>query len=79
MDETRQRVSSESAYLTKDVLARPNLVVVLHAHVTRVVCDDNGTRAVAVEFAKSKSGPVYQARARQEIILSYAQFVLLPS
>lgn len=70
MDETRQRVSSESAYLTSEVLARPNLVVALHAQVTKIIFDDSGTRAVAVEFAKSKAGPRHQARARKEIILA---------
>ncbi|KAI3607674.1 putative gmc oxidoreductase [Moniliophthora roreri] len=42
-----QRVSSEAAYLTADVLARPNLKVAVHAHVTRILFEDvNGeTRA----------------------------------
>ncbi|ESK94011.1 putative gmc oxidoreductase [Moniliophthora roreri MCA 2997] len=51
VDDKYQRVSSEAAYLTADVLARPNLKVAVHAHVTRILFEDvNGeTRAVGVE------------------------------
>lgn len=74
MDERRTRVSAESAYLTKDVLKRPNLVVTLHAQVTKILFDSDGdqVRAVGVEFAKSKNGPRYRASATKEVILSYA-------
>ncbi|KAF8239698.1 alcohol oxidase [Tricholoma matsutake] len=72
MDERRTRVSAESAYLTKDVLKRPNLVVTLHAQVTKILFDSDGdqVRAVGVEFAKSKNGPRYRASATKEVILS---------
>ncbi|KAJ7679071.1 hypothetical protein DFH06DRAFT_504858 [Mycena polygramma] len=72
VDNKGQRVSSESAYLTPDVLARPNLQVAIHAQVTRVIFDQaNGaTRAVGVEFANSATGPRYRARARKEVIIS---------
>jgi choline dehydrogenase len=72
MDERRTRVSAESAYLTRDVLARPNLVITLHAQVTKILFDNDGgqARAVGVEFAKSKNGPRYQATAAKEVILS---------
>ncbi|GLB40331.1 putative GMC oxidoreductase [Lyophyllum shimeji] len=68
-----KRVSSETAYLADQVLARPNLVVALHAHVTKIVFDtkaEGGPRTVGVEFTNSKKGPRYQARARKEVILS---------
>ncbi|KAJ7066868.1 hypothetical protein B0H15DRAFT_794219 [Mycena belliarum] len=66
-----ERVSSETAYLTEDVLARPNLKVAIHAQVTRVLFEQvNGaTRAVGVEFAKSVMGPRYRARARKEVVV----------
>ncbi|KAJ7067209.1 hypothetical protein C8F01DRAFT_980240 [Mycena amicta] len=66
------RVSSETAYLTPDVLARPNLTVVINATVTRVLFEQVGgaTRAVGVEFAKNASGPRYSARARKDVVLS---------
>ncbi|KAJ6512917.1 GMC oxidoreductase-domain-containing protein [Mycena sanguinolenta] len=72
VDSKGQRVSSETAYLTKDVLARPNLKVAIHAQVTRVIFDqvDGATRAVGVEFANSPNGPRYKARARKEVVLS---------
>ncbi|KAF7336850.1 hypothetical protein MVEN_02121300 [Mycena venus] len=72
VDHKGQRVSSETAYLTKDVLARPNLKVAIHAQVTRLIFDQvNGeTRAIGVEFANSPNGPRYRARARKEVVLS---------
>ncbi|KAF8896431.1 choline dehydrogenase [Infundibulicybe gibba] len=72
VDAKRERVSSESAYLTKDVLARPNLKVAIHAHATRILFEKHGDmiRAVGVEFASAEDGPKYQARARKEVILS---------
>lgn len=72
IDENRQRVSSESAYLTEEVLARPNLRVVLHSQVTKVLIEKaNGeTRAIGVEFAKDKRGALHRALATKEIIIS---------
>ena len=72
MNERRTRVSAESAYLTKDVLARPNLVVALHAQVTKILFEnDSGqARATGVEFSKSKNGPCYRAKSTKEVILS---------
>ncbi|KAF8556234.1 alcohol oxidase [Imleria badia] len=56
IDGRHERVSAEAAYLTPDVLARPNLKVVTLARVTRIIFDSSsGTpRAVAVEFANEK-------------------------
>uniref|UniRef100_D8QIH8 Glucose-methanol-choline oxidoreductase N-terminal domain-containing protein n=1 Tax=Schizophyllum commune (strain H4-8 / FGSC 9210) TaxID=578458 RepID=D8QIH8_SCHCM len=72
VDDSRQRVSSETAYLTPDVLARPNLRVVTHAQVTKVLFDQTSDvpRATGVEFAYSKSGPRFSAHAKREVILS---------
>ena len=59
IDNKRTRVTSETSYLTPDVLARPNLKVAIHATVTRVVFEKSGetTRAVAVDFTKGKNEP----------------------
>jgi len=73
IDKNRKRVSSETAYLTEKVLARPNLVVALHAHVTKITFDveaEGGPRAVGVEFSNTKKGPRYKALARKEVVLS---------
>jgi choline dehydrogenase len=76
IDSKSTRVTTESAYLTDDVLARPNLKVVTHARVSKVLFDtSSGTpRATGVEFA-SKSrmneiGPKFRARATKEVIVS---------
>ncbi|KAJ7170935.1 hypothetical protein C8R43DRAFT_981616 [Mycena crocata] len=72
VDQNGQRVSSETAYLTEDVLARPNLTVAIHAQVTRVLFErSNGaTCAVGVEFAETANGPRFRAHARKEVVLS---------
>ncbi|CAK5269718.1 unnamed protein product [Mycena citricolor] len=72
IDEKGTRVSTESAYLTPEVLRRPNLKVAIHATVTKIIFEQvNGSpRAVGVEFASSSTGPRYRARARKEVVLS---------
>ncbi|KAG5646982.1 hypothetical protein DXG03_001705 [Asterophora parasitica] len=73
---TLQRVSSESAYLTPDVLARKNLTVAVNAQVTRILFkkEDGGeTRAVGVQFANGRNEKYralrYRALARKEVII----------
>jgi choline dehydrogenase len=72
VDKRGERVSTEVAYLTADVLARPNLKVAVHAQVTKILFEktDFGTRAVGVEFANYKNGPRFRARAKKEVIVS---------
>ncbi|KAF9451903.1 GMC oxidoreductase [Macrolepiota fuliginosa MF-IS2] len=72
IDENRTRVSSETAYLTPDVLARPNLTVVVNATATKVLFEKNGeeTRAVGVEFARTRKGKRYTVRAKKEVIVA---------
>ena len=71
-------MTTESAYLTDEVLARPNLKVVTYARVTKLLFDtSNGIpRATGVEFARQsrvgKIGPKFRARATKEVIVSYA-------
>ncbi|KAF8516105.1 GMC oxidoreductase [Hysterangium stoloniferum] len=67
-----RRSSTESAYLKADVLQRPNLTVATNSPATRIMFDTTTGQkiAVGVEFAKSRHGPRYVARARKEVILS---------
>ncbi|KAF8989240.1 FAD/NAD(P)-binding domain-containing protein [Hymenopellis radicata] len=69
VDENQKRVSSESAYLTRKVLARPNLKVAIRAHVTRILFDEN-RRTVGVEYTNSENGPRFTSKVRREVILS---------
>ncbi|OJA10878.1 hypothetical protein AZE42_11150 [Rhizopogon vesiculosus] len=70
------RVSAEAAYLTDEVLARPNLKVVTYARVTKVLFDTSGgiPRATGVEFVHQsrmgKVGPKFRVRATKEVIVS---------
>ncbi|KIK66580.1 hypothetical protein GYMLUDRAFT_1023126 [Collybiopsis luxurians FD-317 M1] len=76
IDEKLERVSSEVAYLTPKVLARPNLKVAIHAHVTRIIFDrtDGELRAIGVEYSYANTlkqmGALYRSRARKEVIVS---------
>ncbi|KAJ8594667.1 alcohol oxidase [Rhizopogon salebrosus TDB-379] len=69
------RVSTESAYLTDEVLARPNLKVVTYARVAKILFDSSaGTpRATGVEFAGRSPmggiGPKFRVRATKEVIV----------
>ncbi|KAK6981335.1 GMC oxidoreductase-domain-containing protein [Favolaschia claudopus] len=69
VDPKGQRVSSKTAYLTKDVLARPNLKVAIHAQVT-LERANGPPRAIGVEFAGSPGGPRLKALVHKEVILS---------
>ncbi|EPT05509.1 hypothetical protein FOMPIDRAFT_158549 [Fomitopsis schrenkii] len=72
IDSQGRRVTTESAYLTQEVLARPNLTVATHAQVTRVLLDTapgKAPRAVGVQF-KNRKGELYEVRAKQEVVVS---------
>ncbi|KAH9902635.1 GMC oxidoreductase [Cubamyces lactineus] len=66
-----RRVTSEFAYLTPGVLARPNLKVITRAHVTRILFDSSGPtpRAVGAEFTQP-DGETYRVKARREVVLA---------
>jgi len=72
VDQNRTRVSAETAYLTDDVLARPNLKVILKAQVTKIITEKVGDelRTTGVEFAQQKDGPRFQIRCKREVILA---------
>ncbi|KAF8150808.1 hypothetical protein B0H34DRAFT_665568 [Crassisporium funariophilum] len=77
VDKKYTRVSSETAYLTTDVLQRENLTVAINATVTRILFDtikDEGTgekkqQAAGVEFAREKGGQWWEAFASKEVVL----------
>lgn len=74
IDSKGQRVSAETAYLTPDVLARPNLTVVTDAQVTKVLFNNSGTTPIAtgVEFVESGvlTSTTYRVHARKEVVVS---------
>lgn len=76
IDSKSTRVTAESAYLTDDILSRPNLTVVTYARVTKVLFDTSSSipRAIGVEFASKSDmdivGPKFHARATKEVIVS---------
>ncbi|KAJ7453616.1 GMC oxidoreductase [Mycena galericulata] len=69
-----QRVTTESAYLTSQVLGRNNLCVVTHASVTRLVFEKSSSgknpRVSAVEVSPDEGVTLKQIRARKEVVLS---------
>ena len=71
IDGKGRRVSAESAYLTSEVLKRPNLTICTQVHVTKVLIDTIGEqkRATGVEFALAKGGTLFQVKARKQVIL----------
>jgi hypothetical protein len=68
-----ERVSSESAYLTPEVLSRPNITVVIQATVTRLLFETatGKLRVVGVKFANAESGPCFQTGARKKVVIWY--------
>ncbi|KAJ8516145.1 hypothetical protein ONZ45_g6499 [Pleurotus djamor] len=68
-----KRASSATAYLGPDVIARPNLDVLITAQVTRLI--QNGVRGrvpavTGVEFSQSSTSPKFTLNAKNEVILS---------
>ena len=71
VDKHGQRVSTETAYLTPEVLERKNLTVVTHALVTKIHFETQSgePRATAVDFSRGKGQSVFRVKARKEIIV----------
>ena len=69
-------MTTESAYLTDQVFACPDLKVVTYARVTKVLFDTSSgiPGATGVEFSNEshagKVGPKFRARATKEVIVS---------
>ncbi|KAJ5153547.1 uncharacterized protein N7482_010025 [Penicillium canariense] len=73
IDPKGQRSSFATAYLSIDVMKRPNLHVACHAHATRVLFDritTDSPRAIGVEFQTKQGGDRFQVHAREEVILA---------
>ncbi|KAF5337947.1 hypothetical protein D9758_013126 [Tetrapyrgos nigripes] len=72
IDANGTRVTSETAYLTEEILSKPNITVGIHAHVTKILFENDGDtpRAVGVEFTQKQDGPLYRAYARKEVVVS---------
>ncbi|CEJ58893.1 Putative Choline dehydrogenase and related flavoproteins [Penicillium brasilianum] len=73
IDTKGQRSSLATAFLTPEVLARPNLYVACNVRVTRVLFDQLTTKeptAIGVEFQTSRGGERFEVHARREVILS---------
>ncbi|KAF8531934.1 alcohol oxidase [Gautieria morchelliformis] len=66
------RVTTQSAYLSPEVMKRPNLKVAVHATVARILVEAIGEskKAVGVEFAREKDGPRCRVRATQQVVLA---------
>ena len=87
IDKSGRRVTTESAYLTNDVLNRKNLTVAVRGGVTKVLfsnehpeqkdatsldTSDSIPRAIGVEFAKEdKKEEIFVVKAAKEVILWY--------
>ncbi|TFY64134.1 hypothetical protein EVJ58_g2835 [Rhodofomes roseus] len=72
IDSQGRRVTTESAYLTPEVLARPNLVIATHAQVTRILfegAEGEAPRAVGVQF-QDRKGELFEVSAKREVIIS---------
>lgn len=73
IDNKGQRSSMATAFLTPQVLKRPNLYVGCHAHVTRVLFDrmDEAKEPVVigVEFMNKRDGERYEVHSKREVIL----------
>ncbi|KAE9967412.1 hypothetical protein EG328_008205 [Venturia inaequalis] len=72
IDTKGQRSSAAVAYLTADVIQRPNLKIASGQSVTRIIFDNSGSqpRAIGVEMAASKVSPLqYLAKAGKEVLL----------
>ncbi|KAJ7171686.1 alcohol oxidase [Mycena crocata] len=66
------RVSTQSAYLSPEVLQRKNLCVLTHASITKIIVTSVGgsNRACAVEASPDQGNTYLQIKARREVILS---------
>lgn len=72
IDYKGRRVTTESGYLTPDVLGRSNLTIVTHASVTKLLLHPLGGRhrVSAAEVASNETLMRLQIKARNEVILS---------
>ncbi|KAI9451422.1 GMC oxidoreductase [Lactarius psammicola] len=67
-----KRNSAAEAYLSPNVLSRPNLTIAVNTMVEKILFDESGAepRAIGVEVSKSPKSPKYRVRATREVILT---------
>ncbi|KAJ7451793.1 aryl-alcohol oxidase [Mycena galericulata] len=64
------RSSSATSYLAREFISRPNLHVLLHAQVTRVLPSGSNTKFLTVEFVHNLQAERYTITAKKELVLS---------
>ncbi|KAK7682585.1 hypothetical protein QCA50_014385 [Cerrena zonata] len=72
IDSAGRRSSSATAYLTPNVLSRPNLTVATNTNVEKILfsVNEDTPRAIGVQVATSDKTPKYRIAATKEVILS---------
>ncbi|KAF8123816.1 GMC oxidoreductase [Mycena galopus ATCC 62051] len=78
VDVSGERSSAATAYLTSDVLCRPNLTVAVETMVSKVVLeqiDGAEPRATGVLAAQRDGGRIYAVAAKREVIVSTGSIV----
>ncbi|KAF8837461.1 alcohol oxidase [Paxillus ammoniavirescens] len=70
VDQKGQRSSPATAFLSRDVLKRNNLTVVINTLTTRILFSSDGHCATGVELTSGPTSPRYQVCANREIILA---------
>ncbi|TFK46358.1 GMC oxidoreductase [Heliocybe sulcata] len=72
IDSKGKRSSTATAYLTRRVLARKNLTVLINTTTTRIILSSesaDGLKAVGVEVARGPNSPRIQIAVRREVII----------
>ncbi|KAF8520744.1 GMC oxidoreductase [Hysterangium stoloniferum] len=68
-----KRVTTETGYLTPEVLKRGNLTIAVQCTANRILFEtgkDNTPRAVGVEFVRTNVSGRFRVRVKQEVVLS---------
>ncbi|CDO68788.1 GMC oxidoreductase [Trametes cinnabarina] len=72
VDEKHERSSTATAYLTSDVLRRPNLTVAVTVMTERILfaqTPEGAPRAVGIQVSSRRSGPRFAVGASKEVIV----------
>ncbi|KAH9894000.1 GMC oxidoreductase [Cubamyces lactineus] len=72
VDEKHERSSTATAYISNDVLKRPNLTVAVSTMTEKVLfakTPDGTPKAIGIQISSSRSGPRFAVAADKEVIL----------
>ncbi|KAI0077950.1 GMC oxidoreductase [Panus rudis PR-1116 ss-1] len=72
VDEAGKRCSTAAAYLTPDVLARPNLTVAIKNTTEKILFvekDDGSLKAAGIQISAGPDAPKFRVRAKKEVVL----------